>query len=189
MKNIYGRFSSPSTMCYFYIILTFTSIIIPRDATYLLKLFTLTTTLVAVTILWDLKSAFNTKLNLYSLNNFFFTLIAIKIFISVMYLFYPDISPFMTNVFFRRGLALIQLLYSYKLVTIKSFKVKGLSIYGFAMGVSSLFLFFSGGYEVSFALSLINTYLLSEIFYEFQEVIPRKLKSSMTLHPDNQLKH
>ena len=189
MKNIYGRFSSPSTMCYFYIILTFTSIIIPRESTYLLKLFTVTTTLVASTILWELKEAFNTKLNLHSLNSLFYTLIAIKFFISIMYLLYPDISILLASVFFRRGLALLQLLYSYKLVRIKTLKVKGLSIYGIAMGVSSLFLFFSGGYEVSFALSLINTYLLSEIFYEFQEVIPRKLKNNVMLHPDNQLKH
>ncbi len=189
MKNIYGRLSSPSTMCYLYIILTFTSIIIPRENTSLLKLFTLTTTLVAATILWELKEALNTKLNLYSLNRLFYALIAIKFFISIIYLLYPDISILLTGVLFRRGLALVQLLYSYKLVRIKTSRVKGLSIYGIAMGVSSLFLFFSGGYEVSFALSLINTYLLSEIFYEFQEVIPRELKNSMTLHPDKQLKH
>ncbi len=185
MKNIYGRFTSPSAMCYLYIILTFTSIIIPRDNTYLLKLFTLTTTLVAATILWELKEALATKLNLHSLSWLFYVLIAIKIFVSLVYLIYPDTSILLSNEFFRKGMALIQLLYSYKLITIKTSKVKGLPIYGFAMGASSLFLFLAGGYEVSFALSLINTYLLSEIFYEFQELCPRKLKNNVTLHPDN----
>ncbi|WP_281834411.1 hypothetical protein [Propionigenium maris] len=189
MKNIYGKFTSPSAMCYLYIILTFTSIILPRDNTYLLKLFTVTTTLVAVTILWELKEALATKLDLSSLNWLFYTLIAIKFFISIVYLIYPDTSLLLTNDLFRRGMALIQLLYAYKLITIRSSKVKGLSIYGFAMGVSSIFLFLPGGYEVSFALSLINTYLLSEIFYEFQELCPRNLKRNVTLHHDNQLKY
>lgn len=189
MKNIYGKLTSPSTMCYLYIILTFTSIIIPRDNTYLLKLFTVTTTLVAVTILWELKEALTTKLDLPSLTWLFYSLIAIKLFVSIVYLIHTDTSLLLTTDFFRRGMALIQLLYSYKLITIKSSKVKGLSIYGFAVGVSSIFLYLSGGYEVSFALSLINTYLLSEVFYEFQEVIPRKPENNMMMHPDNQLKH
>ncbi len=189
MKNIYGRFTSPSAMCYLYMILAFTSILIPRDSTYLLKLFTVTTTLVAATILWELKEALTTKLNLTSLNGLFYTLIAIKIFVSIVYLIYPDTSFLMTSEFFRRGMALIQLLYAYKLIAIRSSKVKGLSIYGFALGLSSAFLFFPGGYEISFALSLINTYLLSEIFYEFQELCPRKVKKNVTLHHDNQLKH
>ena len=176
MKNIYQKLSFPSSMCYFYIILTFTSILIPRDNTSLLKLFTITTTLVAVDILWDLKEALNSKLKLYSLNIFFYSLITIKIFISIVYILHPNSSILLDSEFFRGGSALIQFIYAFRLITIKTSKVKGLSIYGFAMALSSLFLCFSGGYEISFALSLINTYLLSEIFYEFQELLPRELK-------------
>lgn len=174
MKNILDKLTAPSSMCYFYIILLLTSILVDPGSTKVLSLLTVTTTLVSVVILLELKNEINSKLSVYYLDFFFVSFIFIKCVISLVFIVFPDYKHIFTSNTFGIITGILQLLYSYFLIKLSNKKIKHLWFYGCLLFGSSIFLIFGPHMEIIFVLSIGSIYILSQAFYELDDLTPTK---------------
>jgi len=176
MKNIINKLGTPSSLCYFYIILLSTSMFINPDFRSTTILMTITTTLVSVSILWELKKQINLKLNIHQLDFFFIFFITIKIILSMGHILFPEFTrDTISHTSFNITMGTLQLIYSYLLIKVSDRKIKHLWLYGWLILTSSIFLILKTNMGVIYVMSIANTYILSEAFYEFRDLSTRKL--------------
>lgn len=176
MKNVINKLGTPSSLCYFYIILLSTSIFIDPAFKSTTILMTITTTLVSISILWELKKQINLKLNIHQLDFFFIFFIFIKIVLSTGHLLFPGFTQdIISHTSFNITIGTLQLIYSSFLIKISDRKVKHLWLYGWLILTSSIFLILKANMGVIYVMSIANTYILSEAFYELRDLSTRKL--------------
>lgn len=176
MKNILDKLTAPSSICYFYIILLFTSMFIDPSSTKVLALLTITTTLISVVILLELKNEINSKLSVHYLDFFFISFIFIKCAVSFVFIALPEYKDFFSSNIFGITTGVLQLFYSYFLIKVSNKNIAHLWLYGCLLFGSSIFLIFGPNMEILFIMSIVSVYILSKAFYELKELVPKNRK-------------
>ncbi|MGX6592264.1 hypothetical protein [Cetobacterium ceti] len=176
MKNL-KEYNTSALICYLYIIIIFLSFAVRREGKLLYILFTLTGGIISIGILLDLKKLFNKKFLFKGVDYFIYIFIFIKIIfllgdILLEEKFLEILQKDKHYIFPLIGI--LQCIYSYIIMT-KDFKgIKGLKGYAILNLLAGAITIFRGINAFQILVTVINMYLLADIFFQSEELVDKE---------------